>query len=96
MKKKLKHQFLDAVISGELGTQTERGMMVTTKEFVQYFIHESKKSYLRCYLPSVSIETGRYEMKHNKYLFKIGRGIFKIHEDAITKHYFKHSCSLVH
>ena len=96
MKKKLKHQFLDAVISGELGAKTESGTIVTTKEFVQYFVSESKKSYLRCYLPSVAIETGRHEMKHNKYLFRMGSGVFKIHEDAISKHYFKHTCSCAH
>ncbi len=86
MKKKLKHQFLDAVISGDLGTYTERGLIVTSKEFVSYFMDENKKQYLRCYLPSVSIEVGRHEMKHNKYLFRMGRGVFKIHEDAIARH----------
>jgi len=94
MKKKLKHQFLDAVISGGIGTVTERGMIVTTKEFVRYFEDNgrSKIDYLRSYLPSVSIEAGRHDMKHNKYLFKIGRGIFKIHEDAIDRHYIKNDC----
>lgn len=89
MKKKLKHRFLDAIISGELGTRTSRGMIVTTKEFVLYFENESKKEYLSSYLPSVTIEASRHEMKHNKYLFRIGLGIFKIHEDAIIKHHLK-------
>jgi len=89
MKKKLKHQFLDAVISGVIGTRTERGLIVTTKEFVLYFEDKSKIAYLRSYLPSVSIEAGRHDMKHNKYLFKMGRGIFKIHEEAITDHFYK-------
>ena len=92
MKKKLKHYLLDAVISGEIGKRTERGLIVTSKEFVQFFEnkHNSKKDYFRSYLPSVSIEAGRRDMKHNKYLFKIGRGIYKIHEDAITSHSAKH------
>lgn len=91
MGKKLKHHFLDAVISGGIGKRTERGLIVTTKEFVGYFEkkHNSKNDYLRSYLPSVSIEAGRRDMKHNKFLFKIGRGTFKIHEDAITMHYSK-------
>jgi len=91
MEKKLKYQFLDAVTSGVIGTQTERGLIITTKEFVLYFEDKSKSKidYLRSYLPSVSIEAGRRDMKHNKYLFKMGRGIFKIHEDAITDHFYK-------
>ena len=94
MNKKLKHQFLDAVISGGIGTRTERGLIVTTKEFVLYFENntKSKIDYLRSYLPSVSIEAGRHDMKHNKYLYRIGRGIFKIHEDAIDRHNFKYNC----
>lgn len=96
MQKKLKHQFLDAVISGGIGTQTERGLIVTTKEFVLYFEDKTKSKidYLRSYLPSVSIEAGRQEMKHNRYLFRIGRGIFKIHEDAIDRHHVKFNCGM--
>ncbi len=92
MGKKLKHHFLDAVVTGEIGRRTEKGLIITTREFVQYFEnkYESKCDYLRSYLPSVSIEAGRHDMKHNKYLFKIGRGIFKIHDDAINMHYVKH------
>jgi hypothetical protein len=88
MNKKLKQHFLDAVISGGIGKRTENGLVITTKEFVQYFEDKlsSKNNYLRSYLPSVSIEAGRHEMNHNKFLFKIGRGIYKIHEDAINSH----------
>ena len=93
MEKKLKHHFLDAVIAGGIGERTEKGVIVTTKEFVRYFEkrHKSKSDYLRSYLPSVSIEAGRRDMKHNKFLFRIGRGIFKIHEDAIDTHYARHT-----
>jgi len=31
MKKKLKHYLLDAVISGEIGERTEKGLILTTK-----------------------------------------------------------------
>ncbi len=88
MKKKLKHHLLNAVVSGEIGKRTEIGLILTTKEFVQFFEdkHKSKKGYFRSYLPSVSIEAGRRDMRHNKFLFKIGRGIYKVHEDAIHSH----------
>ena len=94
MEKKLKHKLLDAIISGELGTRTDRGTIVTTKQFVLYFENERKKEYLSSYLPSVTIEAGRHEMQHNKYLFRIGHGVFRIHEDAITKHHLKHNSSM--
>ncbi len=94
MRKKLKHHFLDAVISGSLGTHTDKGVIVTSKEFVEYFgnenINKNKKDYLRSYLPSVAIEAGRNLMQHNKYLFKISHGIFRIHPDAIERHKLKH------
>ena len=71
-------------------TAAPDGIVVTSKEFVDYFIREKTKVYLRTYLPSVSIEPGRYVMSHNKYLFKIGRGQFRLHGDVIAKHKNKH------
>jgi len=71
MEKKLKHKFLDAVITGELGKHTDNGIIVMTKEFALFFGNAGKKDYLRSYLPSVTIEAGRSVMQHNKYLFKM-------------------------
>ena len=90
MEKKLKHKFLDAIITGQLGTQTDTGVIVTTKEFADFFGETGKKDYLRCYLPSVTIEAGRHVMQHNKYLFKVAHGIFRIHPDAIKHHRLNH------
>ncbi|PCJ83549.1 MAG: hypothetical protein COA54_15295 [Thiotrichaceae bacterium] len=90
MEKKLKHRFLDAVIIGEIGTHTDNGIIVTTKEFAQCFGKTGKKDYLRSYLPSVTIEAGRHLMQHNKYLFKVAHGTFKIHPDAIKHHRLNH------
>ena len=92
MKEKLKHYLLDAVISGEIGEHTEKELIVTTKEFVDYIAgkHQGGNDYCRSYLPSVSIEAGRRERKHNKFLFKVGRGIYKIHENAIHWYYANH------
>ncbi len=91
MKKKLKHRLLDAVISGELGTHTDSGIVITTKEFAQHFGETGEKHYLRCYLPSVTIEAGRHLMQHNKYLIRLAHGTFKIHPDAIEHHQLHHS-----
>lgn len=90
MEKKLKHHFLDAVIDGRLGKQTEYGVVVTTKEFTAYFTKQNKEDYLRSYLPSVAIECGRHMMQHNKYVFKIGHGVYRIHNEAVLKHLYKH------
>jgi len=70
--------------------QTDQGVIVTTREFTAYFIKQGKEDYLRSYLPSVAIEEGRHMMRHNKYLFKIKRGIYRIHNDAIIQHQQKH------
>lgn len=90
MKKKLKHHFLDAVIAGSIGLKTDNGVIVTTREFVEYFSTNGSKEYLSSYLPSVSIEAGRTVMQHNKYLFKVSFGIYKIHPDAISHHQLNH------
>ena len=90
MEKKLKHKFLDAIITGELGKHTDNGIIVTTKEFALFFGTAGKKDYLRSYLPSVSIEAGRHLMLHNKYIFKVAHGIFRIHPDAIKHHLERH------
>lgn len=90
MEKKLKHKFLDAVITGQLGRHTDSGIIVTTKEFTQFFGTTEKVDYLRCYLPSVTIEPGRHLMQHNKYLFKMAHGTFRIHPDAIEHHLLKY------
>ncbi len=90
MAKKLKHKFLDAVVDGKLGIMTESGLVVTTKEFVAYLENESRPEYLRSYLPSVAIEPGRHMMQHNKYLFRLRQGVFRVHPDAITEHKRKH------
>jgi len=90
MEKKLKHKLLDAVVTGKLGTQTENGIIVTTREFAQFFSETEQKDYLSSYLPSVTIEAGRYVMQHNKYLFKVAHGTFRIHPDAIKHHLLKH------
>jgi len=90
MEKKLKHKFLDAIITGQLGTHTDRGIIVTTKEFANFFSESGKKDYLRSYLPSVTIEAGRHLMQHNKYLFKVAHGTFRVHPDAIKHHLLNH------
>ena len=38
----------------------------------------------------ILIGRGRHIMQHNKYVFKIGHGVYRIHNDAIPKHRRKH------
>jgi len=91
MVKKLKHQFLEAVINEKIGTKTDFGLVITTKEFVN-FMKKSRSSidYLESYLSSVTIEPGRKAMMHNKYLFRVKQGVFRIHPEAVLKHKIKH------
>ncbi len=92
MAKQLKDKFLDAIIEGGLGVLTKDGIIISSKEFTHYFITRGhKKEYLRCYLSSVVIEPGRHAMLHNKFLFRIKQGVFRLHPDAISRYLLNHN-----
>jgi len=81
----LKDRFLEAVASGELGEVDDFGVVVSLQEFRSYFI-DIKSDYINSFLPAAVIETGQYTPTHTKYLFRVGKGLYRVHQDAIDEH----------
>ena len=81
----LKHRFLDAIIAGKLGKLTDRGYTVSLKEFRMYF-SDIKTQYSSSFLPAAVIETGQLSMTHTKFVFRIKKGVYLVHPDAIEEH----------
>ncbi len=80
----LKRRFLEAISSGELGEVDDFGVIVTLKQFKAFFI-DVKSDYINSFLPAAVIETGQYTATHTKYLFRIRKGVYRIHPDAIEE-----------
>jgi len=74
----LRSRFINAIASGELGRVDEQGIIFTLKEFKLYFA-EIKTDYINSFLPASTIETGRIEMSHTKFLFRIRKGVYRVH-----------------
>ncbi len=81
----LKNRFLEAVSSGELGEVDDFGVVVSLKQFKHYF-DDVKSDYINSFLPAAVIETGQYSTTHTKYLFRIRKGVYRVHQDAIDEH----------
>ncbi|MFK5948012.1 MAG: hypothetical protein QM500_04470 [Methylococcales bacterium] len=81
-KQPLKKRFLDAVNCGELGTIDEYGVIVTVREFKNYF-KDIKTDYIGSFLPAAAIEKGQTSVSHTKYLFHIRKGIYRVHPDVL-------------
>lgn len=81
----LKLRFLDAICAGELGKEDEYGVIVTLKDFKQYF-SDVKTDYINSFLPAAVIEIGQYSSTHTKFTFRIKKGIYRVHPDTIEQH----------
>jgi hypothetical protein len=81
----VKQRFFDAIIKGELGSVESQGVVVTLKEFKAYF-KDINNSYLGSFLPSRVIETGQYSVTGTRFLFRIKKGVYLVHPDAIEAH----------
>ena len=88
--KQLKLRFLDAIVSGELGSVTDQGITVTLKEFRFYF-NDIKTQYVSSFLPAATIDTGQTSITHTKFVFRIRKGVYLVHADAIDEHNTRHS-----
>jgi len=78
----LRTRFIKAIASGELGKVDEQGIVFTLKEFKLCF-SEIKTDYINSFLPASTIETGRVEMSHTKFLFRIRKGVYRVHPDLL-------------
>lgn len=76
---------MEAISSGELGEVDDFGVVVSLKEFKSYF-RDVKSDYINSFLPAAVIETGQYSTTHTKYLFRIRKGMYRVHPGAIEEH----------
>lgn len=81
----LKYRFLAAVVNGELGKLTERGYTVSLKQFRMYF-NDIKTQYVSSFLPAATIEIGQLSISHTKFVFRIKKGVYLVHPDAIEEY----------
>ena len=78
----LRSRFIKAITLGELGRVDESGITFTLKDFKQCF-SEIKTDYINSFLPASTIETGRLDMTHTKFLFRIRKGVYRVHPDLL-------------
>jgi len=78
----LKDRFLEAVARGELGTLENSGTVVTLKEFKAYF-SDITTQYISSFLPAATFEPGQSSVSHTKYLFRVRKGAYLVHPDAL-------------
>ncbi len=78
----LKNRFIEAVKNGELGSIDDRGVVFTLKEFKAVF-SDIKSDYINSFLPAATIEPGRETFSHTKYLFRIRKGVYRVHPDVL-------------
>jgi len=81
----LKQRFLDAVCMGELGHKDGFGVIVNTKDLKRYF-RDIKTDYISSFLPAAVIETGQFSPTHTKYVFRLSKGTYRVHAEAIRQH----------
>lgn len=86
----LKLRFLDAIVTGKLGTATDQGITVTLKEFRFYF-NDIKTQYVSSFLPAATIDTGQTSITHTKFVFRIRKGVYLVHANAIKEHNKRYS-----
>lgn len=83
----LKIRFLEAVSSGELGEVDDSGVIVSLKQFKSYF-EDVKSDYVNSFLPAAVIEAGQKSATHTKFLFRVRKGVYRVHDDAMDAHNF--------
>ncbi|VAW62145.1 hypothetical protein MNBD_GAMMA11-971 [hydrothermal vent metagenome] len=81
----LKRRFLDAICTGELGEEDDHGVVVKLKDFKRHF-SDVRTDYINSFLPAAVIEIGQYSPTHTKYVFRISKGVYRVHVDAIMQY----------
>lgn len=81
----LKHRFLAAVAAGKLGTFSDQGVIVTSKEFKSHF-SDIKTQYITSFLPCSTIEIGQHSATRTRFVFRLKKGVYRVHPDAVEEH----------
>lgn len=82
----LKNRFLEAISNGDLGEADDFGAIVSLKEFKSYF-KDVKSDYINSFLPAAVIEIGQRSATHTRFVFRIRKGIYRVHPDVISGHH---------
>jgi len=78
----LKERFIEAIKNGELGTHEPHGI-ITLKQFKQHFC-DIETQYVSSFLPAATIEPGMVTMSHTKFVFRVAKGVYKLHPDILS------------
>jgi len=74
----LKDRLIEAPVCGELGSIEDRGIVFTIKDFKSVFV-DIKTDYINSFLPAAAIEPGRETMTRTKFLFRVRKGVCRVH-----------------
>jgi len=66
------------------------GIMVELASFKSYF-DDVHSDYINSFLPAATIEAGRTACTHTKFVFRVKKGVYLIHPEAIKSHIEKNS-----
>ena len=80
----LKHRFLAAVAAGHLGSIDDAGIVVTLKEFKDYF-SDIQTQYISSFLPASTIEVGQSSATRTKFVFRVSKGVYRVHPHALEE-----------
>ncbi|RDH85964.1 MAG: hypothetical protein DIZ80_00365 [endosymbiont of Galathealinum brachiosum] len=72
------------MVKGELGSIEDRGVVVTLKQFKAYF-SDVTTDYNNSFLPASTIEPGRVEMSRTRFLYRLRKGVYLVHGDALDE-----------
>jgi len=81
----MKERFLSAVTSGQLGCIDNDSVIVELRQFKAYF-NDIESDYINSFLPAATIEKGRTIISHTRYLFRIRKGVYRVHPKAIDEY----------
>ena len=81
----LKQRFLQAIIDGELGVLNDSGGATVTLRDFRRFFSDVDFNYAGSFLPGSVIETGQVSATHTRFVFRVGRGVYLVHPDAIAE-----------
>ena len=79
----LKDRFLMAVTNGEIGQVDDCGVIVSLKEFKAHF-NDIKSDYINSFLPAATLEPGQCSMSRTKYVFRVSKGIYRVHPEVLA------------
>jgi len=82
---KMNVEFLNAVVAGDLGEQSNGGVIVSTQEFKAFF-KNVRKEYASSFLSSITSHSCCSDYCKEKYVFRVQRGVYLVHPGAINDH----------